>query len=66
MSYEEIRTPEELSESVREAVGLPPRWHETLGELVTAVSVERGTARPEDLISGEPTRVGDVTGCGDA
>jgi hypothetical protein len=56
MSYEEIRTPEELSESVREAVGLPPRWHETLGELVTAVSVERGTVRPEDLISGEPTR----------
>lgn len=56
MSYEEIRTPEQLSKSVREAVGLPPRWHETLGELVAAVSVERGTPRPEDLISKAPTR----------
>ncbi len=56
MGYEEIRIPEELSKSVREAMGLPPRRHETLGELVAAVSVERGTPRPEDLISGEPTR----------
>ena len=56
MGYEEIRIPEELSKSVHEAVGLPPRRHETLGELVTAVSVERGTPRPEDLISEEPTR----------
>ena len=56
MSYEEIRIPEDLSKRVREAVGLPPKRHETLGELVAAVSAERGTPRPEDLISGEPTR----------
>ena len=48
MGYEGICTPEELSKSVREAVGLPPKRHETLGELVAAVSVERETPRLEE------------------
>lgn len=56
MSYEEIRIPEELSKSVREAVGLSPRRHGTLGELVRAVAAERGAPIPKDLISGKPTR----------
>jgi hypothetical protein len=34
MSYEEIRVLEALSESVQRAVGITPRRHETLGELV--------------------------------
>ncbi len=56
MGYEGIRITAELSWRVREAVGLRPRRHETLGELVAAVAAERGAPRFEDLVSGEPTR----------
>jgi alkylmercury lyase len=56
MSYEEIRIPQELSESVHRAVGMYPRRHETLGELVKAVAVQRGVRRPENLLSEQPTR----------
>lgn len=56
MSYRDIRIPEELNRSVQEAVGISPRSHGTLGELVAAVSTDRGTPRPEDLISERPTR----------
>jgi len=37
MSYDEIRIAQELSESVQRAVGMHPRRHETLGELVKDV-----------------------------
>jgi hypothetical protein len=40
MSYDEIRIAQELSESVQRAVGMHPRRHETLGELVK--DVKRG------------------------
>ncbi len=53
MGYEGVRITAELSGRVREAVGLRPRRHETLGELVAA---ERGAPRFEDLVSEEPTR----------
>jgi hypothetical protein len=56
MSYEEIQIPQELSESVHRAVGMYPRRHETLGELVKDVAVQRGVRRPENLISEQPTR----------
>jgi alkylmercury lyase len=56
MSYEEIRIPQELSESVQRAVGMHPRQHETLGELVKGVAAQRGVRRPENLISEQPTR----------
>ncbi len=56
MSYEEIRIPQELSESVQRAVGMAPRQHGTLGELVKDVAVQRGVRRPENLISAKPTR----------
>ena len=56
MSYEEIRIAQELSESVQRAVGMHPRRHETLGELVKDVTVQRGVRRPENLISDQPTR----------
>ena len=56
MGYEGIRITAELSGRVREAVGLRPRRHETLGELVTAVAAERGAPRFENLTSAEPTR----------
>ena len=56
MSYEEIRIPQELSESVQQAVGMAPRRHGTLGELVQDVAVQRGVRRPENLISEQPTR----------
>ncbi len=56
MSYEEIRIPQELSESVQRAVGMAPRRHGTLGELVKDVAAQRGVRRPENLISEQPTR----------
>jgi Alkylmercury lyase len=56
MSYEEIRIPQELNESVQRAVGMAPRRHETLGELVKGVAAQRGVRRPENLISEQPTR----------
>ncbi len=45
-----------MSGRVREAVGLRPRRHETLGELVAAVTAERGAPWFEELASEEPTR----------
>jgi alkylmercury lyase len=33
-----------------------PRRHETLGELIKDVAVQRGVRRPENLISEQPTR----------
>jgi hypothetical protein len=52
MSYEEIRIPQELSESVQQTVGIAPRRHGTLGELVKDVAVQRrGVRWPENLIS---------------
>ncbi len=56
MSYEEIRIEEGLSRSVQEAVGIPARGHETLGELVEAVATERRAPQAEDLLSEKPTR----------
>jgi alkylmercury lyase len=56
MSYEEIRIPQELSESVHRVVGMHPRRHETLGELVKGVAAQQGVRRPENLISEQPTR----------
>ena len=56
MGYEGICITAELSRRVREAVGLRPRRHETLGELVAAVTAERGAPRFENLTSEEPTR----------
>ena len=34
LSYEQIRVTDELNRSVQQAVGVHPRPHETLGELV--------------------------------
>lgn len=56
MSYEEIRITEELSESLQRAVGITPRRHETLGELVKDIAAQRGVRRRENLISERPTR----------
>ena len=56
MSYEEIRIPEELDRAVQRAVGMSPRRHVTLGELVKDVALQRGVRRPENLISEQPTR----------
>ncbi len=56
MSYEEIHITEELSESVQRAVGITPRRHETLGELVKDVAARQGVLRRENLVSEKPTR----------
>jgi hypothetical protein len=56
MSYQEIRIPEELNRRVQEAVGVSPRSHETLGQLISTIVTEIGAPRTEDLVSGEPTR----------
>jgi hypothetical protein len=56
MSYEGIQITEGLSRSVQEAVGIPARGHETLGELVEAVATERRAPQAEDLLSEKPTR----------
>jgi 5-methylcytosine-specific restriction endonuclease McrA len=47
MSYQEIRIPEELDRAVQRAVGIIPRWHETLGEAVRDIATQRGVRRPE-------------------
>ena len=56
MSYDDQRVSEGLSTSVRRAVGVSERGHETLGELVKDIAAERWVQRPENLISEEPTR----------
>jgi hypothetical protein len=56
MCYEGIRIPEELDRAVQRAVGITPRRHETLGELVRDIVEQRGAHRPEDLISEQQTR----------
>ena len=56
MGYEDVRIPEDLNRSVQRAVGVSPRSHETLGELVADVAAERGAPRAEDLLSRAPTR----------
>ncbi len=56
MGYQVIRITAELSGRVQEAMGLRAWHHKTLGELVAAVTVERGAPRFEDLVSEEPTR----------
>jgi alkylmercury lyase len=56
ISYEVIRIPEELDRAVQRAVGIRPRRHETLGELVRDVAAQRGACRPEDLVSEQATR----------
>ncbi len=56
MGYEDIRIPEDLDRSVQKAVGVSPRSHGTLGELVAAVATGRGAPRAEDLVSRTPTR----------
>ena len=55
MSYEGIRISEEFSESTQRAVGITPRRHETLGELVRDMAV-RTNFRDEDPVSARPTR----------
>lgn len=56
VGYEQILIADELSRSVQRASGVPPRRHETLGELVRTVAAQRGVCGPEDLISEGPTR----------
>ncbi len=56
MGYERVRVTEELSEGVQRAVGIAPRPHETLGELVKDIAARRGAPRREDLVSEKPTR----------
>ena len=54
MSYDDLRVSEGLSTSVQRAVGVSENGHETLGELVKGIAVERWV-QPENLISEEPT-----------
>ena len=56
MGYERIRITAELSWRVREAVGLRPRRHETLGELVAAVAAELHGSRTSSPGSRSATR----------
>jgi alkylmercury lyase len=56
VGYEQIHVTSELSKGVRRAVGVSPKKHETLGELVEAIATEQWVRRPENLISEEPTR----------
>lgn len=55
MSYEGTQVTEELSESLQRAVGISPRRHETLGELIKDMA-RRADLRGEDPVSGQPTR----------
>ncbi len=56
MGYEDIRVTGELNGSVQRAVGMSPRRHETLWELVKDIAVERWVPRLKNLLSAEPTR----------
>jgi alkylmercury lyase len=56
VAYEQILVTDELSRSVQRSGGVPLRRHETLGELVRTMAAQRGSCKPEDLISEEPTR----------
>ena len=56
MGYEQTRITNELNRSVQRAVGVPPRRHETLGELVKSIAAKCWVQRPENLLSEEPTR----------
>ena len=56
MGYEDMRVTGELDGSVQRAVGMSPRQHETLGELVQDIAVGRCAPRLENLLSAESTR----------
>jgi hypothetical protein len=56
VGYEHTQVTDELNRNVQRAVGVSPRRHETLGELVKSIAPKRWVRRPENLISGEPTR----------
>jgi alkylmercury lyase len=56
VGYKQILVTDELCGSVQRASGMPLRQHETLGELVSIMTAQRGICGPEDLISEEPTR----------
>jgi alkylmercury lyase len=56
VGYKQIRVTDELCRSVQRASGMPLRQHQTLGELVSIMTAQRGICGPEDLISGERTR----------
>jgi len=56
VGYKAIRVTGELDGSVQRAIGVSPRRHETLGELVKAIAVEHCVPTPENLLSAEPTR----------
>jgi alkylmercury lyase len=56
VGYEELRVKGELDDGVQRAVGVSPRQHETLGELVKGLAAERWVPRFENLVSREPTR----------
>ena len=53
MGYEQIRVTDELSRSVQRAVGVLPRRHETLGEMVMDVAAERLVQEPANLVTDE-------------
>jgi alkylmercury lyase len=56
VGYEDIRVTDELDGGVQRAVGVSPRRHETLGELVKDIAVEHWVPRLANLLSAEPTR----------
>ena len=56
VGYKQIRVTDELCRSVQRANGMPLRQHQTLGELVSIMTAQRGICGPEDLISEERTR----------
>jgi alkylmercury lyase len=57
VGYKQIRVTDELCRSVQGASGMPLRQHETLGELVSIMTAQRGICGPEDIISEERTRL---------
>jgi hypothetical protein len=56
VGYKQIRVTDELCRSVQRTSGMPLRQHQTLGELVSIMTAQRGICGPEDLISEERTR----------